>query len=148
MLVFFVYYWQALLYSLEHEVPLIAFSQDQCFTLFDHPLVDSLHTVYHEPKVVAAQILPCIPFYLKLYVVMLILLPQAEIMSSVEHLLTAAEVQIMAIGDGENDIEMLQLASLGIALANGSERTKAVADVIGACNDEDGVAKAIYEYAF
>lgn len=42
---------QACLYSWEHKVPLIAFSQDRCLTLFSHPLVDSLHTVYHEPKV-------------------------------------------------------------------------------------------------
>lgn len=54
----------------------------------------------------------------------------------------------MAIGDGENDIEMIELASLGIALSNGSEKTKAVANVIGASNDEDGVADAIYRYAF
>lgn len=54
----------------------------------------------------------------------------------------------MAIGDGENDIEMLELAALGIALSNGSEKTKAVANVIGASNDEDGAADAIYRYAF
>ena len=56
--------------------------------------------------------------------------------------------QVMAIGDGENDIEMIELASLGIALSNGSEKTKAVANVIGISNDEDGVADAIYRYAF
>lgn len=56
--------------------------------------------------------------------------------------------EVMAIGDGENDIEMIQLASLGIALSNGSEKTKAVANVIGVSNDEDGVADAIYRYAF
>ena len=54
----------------------------------------------------------------------------------------------MAIGDGENDVEMLELASLGIALGNGSEKTKAVADVIGISNDEDGVADAIFRHAF
>lgn len=54
----------------------------------------------------------------------------------------------MAIGDGENDVEMLELASLGIALSNGSEKTKAVANVIGLSNDEDGAADAIYRYAF
>lgn len=54
----------------------------------------------------------------------------------------------MAIGDGENDIEMLELASLGVALSNGSEKTKAVANIIGASNDEDGAADAIYRYAF
>lgn len=56
--------------------------------------------------------------------------------------------QIMAIGDGENDIEMLELASWGVAMSNGAEKTKAVADVIGVSNDEDGVADAIYRYAF
>lgn len=54
----------------------------------------------------------------------------------------------MAIGDGENDVEMLELASLGVALSNGSDKAKAVADIIGASNDEDGVADAIYRYAF
>lgn len=56
--------------------------------------------------------------------------------------------QIMAIGDGENDVEMLQLASLGVVLGNGTEKAKAVADVIAASNDEDGVADAIYRFAF
>ena len=42
----------------------------------------------------------------------------------------------MDIGGGENDIQMPELASLGIALGNGSEKTKAVADVIGASKDE------------
>ncbi|KAG2691911.1 hypothetical protein I3760_08G028000 [Carya illinoinensis] len=113
---------QACLYSWENKIPLIAFTKDRCLTLFNHSLVDSVHTIYHEPK--------------------------AEIMPSVEHLLAAADIQVMAIGDGENDVEMLELASLGVALSNGSEKTKAVANVIGDSNDEDGVADAIYRYAF
>ncbi|KAM1134126.1 hypothetical protein ACFX19_043995 [Malus domestica] len=170
--------------SLENEVPLITFTKDHCLSLYDHPLVDSMHTVYHEQK--------------------------AEIMPSVEHLMAAAGIQklvfmdtaegvttamrpywseangdgarvvqtvpdmleivppgtskgsgvsmlldhlgitpkeIMAIGDGENDIEMLELACLGIALGNGVEKTKTVANVIGLSNDENGVADAIYRYA-
>ncbi|XP_010546533.1 PREDICTED: uncharacterized protein LOC104818595 [Tarenaya hassleriana] len=176
---------EACLYSLDHGIPIIAFSQGRCLTLFEHPLVDSLHTIYKEPK--------------------------AEIMSSAEQLIGAADIQkvifldtaegvssvirpywseatrdrasviqaqadmlevvplgtskgngvkllldhlgvspneIMAIGDGENDIEMLEMAALGIALSNGSENTKAVANVVGLSNDEDGVADAIYRYAF
>lgn len=42
---------QACLFSWENKVPLIAFSEGRCLTLFDHPLVDSLHAVYQEPKV-------------------------------------------------------------------------------------------------
>lgn len=46
----------------------------------------------------------------------------------------------MAIGDGENDVQMLKLASLGVALRNGCEEAKAATDVIGEANDNDGVA--------
>lgn len=47
----YAYLTQACLYSLENKVPVIAFSKDRCLSLFDHPHVDSMHTVYHEPKV-------------------------------------------------------------------------------------------------
>ncbi|XP_024006321.1 endoribonuclease YBEY, chloroplastic-like [Eutrema salsugineum] len=50
--------------------------------------------------------------------------------------------------DRENDIEMLELASFGVAMSNDAEKTKTMADVIGVSNDEDGVADAIYRYAF
>lgn len=52
--------------------------------------------------------------------------------------------QVMALGDGDNDIAMLRYAGLGIAMANASEAAKAAADrVLPYTNDEDGVAKAI-----
>jgi hypothetical protein len=41
---------EAFLYSSEHQVPLVGFSQDRIITLFDHPLINALHTVYFEPK--------------------------------------------------------------------------------------------------
>ncbi len=37
---------------------------------------------------------------------------------------------IIAFGDGHNDIEMLQYAGLGVAMANAQENLKAVADVV------------------
>jgi hydroxymethylpyrimidine pyrophosphatase-like HAD family hydrolase len=52
----------------------------------------------------------------------------------------------MAIGDGENDIEMLAMVGWGVAMANGTERTKSVAQAVTSSNDEDGVAKAIQDY--
>lgn len=53
---------------------------------------------------------------------------------------------IVAIGDSENDIEMLKTAGTGIAMGNAVEAAKAAADDITASNDEDGVAKAIEKY--
>jgi hypothetical protein len=42
---------QALLYSLKHKIPLVAYCEEQGLTLFEHPFVDLLHTVHNENKV-------------------------------------------------------------------------------------------------
>jgi Cof subfamily protein (haloacid dehalogenase superfamily) len=49
--------------------------------------------------------------------------------------------EIIAIGDGDNDAVMLDLAGLGVAVANGTPRCKASADIIIDSNDEDGPAR-------
>jgi hydroxymethylpyrimidine pyrophosphatase-like HAD family hydrolase len=53
---------------------------------------------------------------------------------------------LLALGDGENDIEMLQLAAVGVAMGNAGAKVKGVADAVVGSNDEDGVAQAIHEY--
>jgi Cof subfamily protein (haloacid dehalogenase superfamily) len=60
--------------------------------------------------------------------------------------LPAAEA--MALGDGDNDAEMLRAAGLGVAVANASDRTKAAADVVSRLRyDECAVADAVERYA-
>lgn len=54
--------------------------------------------------------------------------------------------ECIAVGDAENDEEMIACAGLKVAMANGSERVKAMADVIADANDDDGVAKIIEQY--
>lgn len=51
--------------------------------------------------------------------------------------------QIMACGDGNNDLEMIRDAGVGIAMENGEDSVKEAADYITATNDEEGVAQAI-----
>ena len=46
--------------------------------------------------------------------------------------------EIIAIGDGDNDVVMLELAGLGVAVANATQACKAKADIIIESNDEDG----------
>jgi Cof subfamily protein (haloacid dehalogenase superfamily) len=53
---------------------------------------------------------------------------------------------IMALGDGDNDAEMIGTAGLGIAVANARESVKKAARFIAPSNDECGVAWAIEEY--
>jgi 5-amino-6-(5-phospho-D-ribitylamino)uracil phosphatase len=54
---------------------------------------------------------------------------------------------VMAIGDNNNDIEMLKTAGWGVAMGQASESVKAVANAVTASNWEDGAAQAIERYA-
>jgi Cof subfamily protein (haloacid dehalogenase superfamily) len=53
---------------------------------------------------------------------------------------------VMAIGDGDNDAEMIKMAGIGVAVANARNSAKMAADVIAPSNDECGVAWAIEKY--
>lgn len=53
--------------------------------------------------------------------------------------------QVVAMGDSRNDIEMVQAAGRGIAVANALDDLKAVADEITVSNDDNAVAYIIDE---
>ena len=53
---------------------------------------------------------------------------------------------IMACGDGNNDFEMVKMAGVGVAMKNGEESLKEVADFVTKTNDEEGVAYAIEHF--
>ena len=63
-----------------------------------------------------------------------------------EHLGYALD-NCMAIGDGMNDLSMIEAAGLGVAMSNAHPLVIAAADHVTASNDEDGVAKAIRDFA-
>ena len=52
----------------------------------------------------------------------------------------------MALGDGTNDLTMIEAAGLGVAMANAHPLVLAAANHVTVSNDEDGVAKAIREF--
>jgi Cof subfamily protein (haloacid dehalogenase superfamily) len=53
---------------------------------------------------------------------------------------------VMALGDGDNDVTMIECAGLGIAMANARDETKSYAREIAPSNDECGVAWAIEKF--
>lgn len=54
--------------------------------------------------------------------------------------------QVVAVGDGSNDLSMVEYAGLGVAMENGDERLKEVAHLIAPPHDQDGVAQIIRRY--
>lgn len=50
---------------------------------------------------------------------------------------------VIAFGDGLNDVQMLQAAGVGVCMGNGHPEAKRVADIVVGHVDEDGLAKAM-----
>ncbi len=53
--------------------------------------------------------------------------------------------KVIAIGDNENDISMIKVAKVGIAVANATAQTKSAADIVAVSNNESAIAKVIYD---
>lgn len=53
---------------------------------------------------------------------------------------------MIACGDGFNDISMIQFAGLGVAMENAQKPVKEVADYVTLSNEEDGVAHVIEKF--
>jgi Cof subfamily protein (haloacid dehalogenase superfamily) len=53
--------------------------------------------------------------------------------------------EIVAFGDSSNDLDMIEFAGLGVAVANARPEVRRAADLVTAANTEDGVAKVIEE---
>lgn len=62
-------------------------------------------------------------------------------------LLSIPQEAVMAIGDGGNDVDMIEWAGTGVAMENAMKEVKAVADYTTASNAENGVALAIEKFA-
>lgn len=54
--------------------------------------------------------------------------------------------EMVAMGDGYNDLSMIEFAGLGIAMGNACDQVKQAADFVSLDNDHDGVAHAIEKY--
>lgn len=54
-----------------------------------------------------------------------------------------APAEVLAFGDAQNDISMLEFAGRGVAMGNACPELKAVADEITTTNDEDGIAETL-----
>lgn len=58
------------------------------------------------------------------------------------------EKEVMAIGDQNNDIEMVETAGIGVAMGNGTNEIKSKADYITDSVDNDGFVKAVNKFVW
>lgn len=53
--------------------------------------------------------------------------------------------RIIAFGDEDNDLEMIDYAGVGVAMGNAIDRLKSIADEVTSTNNEDGIAQLLSE---
>ena len=56
------------------------------------------------------------------------------------------EEETIAFGDGENDIPMLEIAGIGVAMGNAKQLVKDSADYVTLSVHEDGVSAALRHF--
>ena len=72
---------------------------------------------------------------------------KASGVAALAHSLSIPMQEVMALGDNNNDIAMLQAVGWGVAMGQAAEHVKVAANAVTASNGEDGVAQAIERYA-
>lgn len=65
-------------------------------------------------------------------------------LTTIAQLLGVPIADTIAIGDSENDLEMIQAAGIGVAMGNGTAPAKSVADMIAPHVDNNGLAAALH----
>lgn len=71
---------------------------------------------------------------------------KAEGIEAIISRIGATKDEVMAIGDGGNDIEMIEYAGIGVAMGNAMEELKSKADYVTLPVDEDGVSHAFRHF--
>jgi Cof subfamily protein (haloacid dehalogenase superfamily) len=75
--------------------------------------------------------------------------PNVSKWSAIKKLLRAYRInpnEVVAIGDGPNDIEMLRHVGTGVAMGNAREEVKAASDFVTGHHENDGLAEFIERY--
>ena len=68
---------------------------------------------------------------------------KARGMEAICHHYGIRQEETIAVGDGANDIEMLDWANIGIAMGNADEKVKKHADLITTGVDNEGIENAV-----
>ena len=71
-------------------------------------------------------------------------LSKATLIQKIPSFMDTEITKTIAIGDNDNDAEMIRVADIGYAVSNASAAAKACADIVTVSNEEHAIAKVIY----
>ncbi len=71
---------------------------------------------------------------------------KAQALDTVLHMYDIEAEELIAFGDGENDLSLINYAGIGVAMGNAVESVLKAADDVTLSHDEDGIAVSLQKY--
>lgn len=105
--------------------------------------VGSIEEEFKQPFGDSLSIYRSAPFFIE---VMAKGIDKAASLDRLAKTLGIKQEEVMAFGDGYNDISMIEYAGLGVAMANAVDEVKERANEITLSNDEDGIVVVLKKY--
>lgn len=119
----------------------LEFPVNECLITGDPEILETIEPMLARQHMHEAQVFHSEPFYLE------VTPKNVNKAYGLKHLLKLLDIpreKMLCCGDSYNDIAMLQYAGKGVAMANGVEEVKMIADVVTENdNDHDGIAEVI-----
>lgn len=129
--------WQDLGKELDHVLKIIFIHSD------DHRYLEEMNEVLRKEIPQGIDLCFSLPILLEIHPAGV---SKGAALKKVAHTLDIPMKSIIAFGDGENDLEMIQYAGIGVALGNATPTLKAAAAYVIPSNNEEGPADFLVEY--
>ena len=118
-------------------------SVNKCLIVGDENILVNVETIMKDAYGDEMNVYRSEPFFLEL-------VPhgidKAASLSLLLEKLSLSKDDMIACGDGYNDLSMIQFAGLGVAMSNANDTVKEAANYITLSNEEDGVAHVIEKF--
>ena len=127
----------------DNFVEYVNFDINKCLMTAPEEIAPELEKQLQEKYSDVASIYRSEPYFLELVPLGI---DKAQSLTVLLEKLDMKREEMVAVGDGYNDLSMIKFAGLGVAMANAQEPVKKAADYITLSNDEDGVAAVVERY--
>lgn len=133
------------LMQVENFLDVITFPEPKCLIVGDPEILKDLELEMREKLQHCMSVYRSEPFFLEL---LPLGIDKAKCLEKLLERMQIDRKNVIACGDGFNDLSMIEFAGLGVAMANAQQVVKNAADYITLSNEEDGVAVVVEKFYF
>lgn len=133
------------LMQVENFLDVITFPEPKCLIVGDPEILKDLELEMREKLQHCMSVYRSEPFFLEL---LPLGIDKAKCLEKLLERMQMDRKNVIACGDGFNDLSMIEFAGLGVAMANAQQVVKNAADYITLSNEEDGVAAVVEKFFF